>query len=256
MNGGYKTYTYDAFGNETAPDADDTNPFRYCGEYYDRETGTYYLRARYYAPTIGRFTQQDTHWTNANRIYGDNPQKTNEREDRLGIQTYAYVPQISAVMQSGNLYVYCMNDPVMYVDESGEVTQKGTPPPPSSGYQPPKGKKPGDAWNKERKGWEDKNGNIWVPDRAGHGINRQNGDSDHWDVQNKDGTGYINVGADGNKWGGRGKAPKIPEKNNVSKTEIDIIPVIVTLLLMVTIAISLAAIPATGGTSLIILSIV
>ena len=150
----------------------------------------------------------------------------------------------------------CMNDPVMYVDESGEVTQKGTPPPPSSGYQPPKGKKPGDAWNKERKGWEDKNGNIWVPDRAGHGINRQNGDSDHWDVQNKDGTGYINVGADGNKWGGRGKAPKIPEKNNVSKTEIDIIPVIVTLLLMVTIAISLAAIPATGGTSLIILSIV
>ena len=159
-------------------------------------------------------------------------------------------------MQSGNLYVYCMNAPVMYVDVSGEVTQKGTLPPPSSGYQPPKGKKPGDAWNKERKGWEDKNGNIWVPDRAGHGINRQNGDSDHWDVQNKDGTGYINVGADGNKWGGRGKAPKIPEKNNVSKTEIDIIPVIVTLLLMVTIAISLAAIPATGGTSLIILSIV
>ena len=81
--------------------------------------GTYYLRARYYAPTIGRFTQQDTHWTNANRIYGDNPQKTNEREDRLGIQTYAYVPQISAVMQSGNLYVYCMNDPVMYVDPNG-----------------------------------------------------------------------------------------------------------------------------------------
>ena len=119
VNGGYKTYTYDAFGNETAPYADDTNPFRYCGEYYDRETGTYYLRARYYAPTIGRFTQQDTHWTNANRIYGDNPQKTNEREDRLGIQTYTYVPQIAAVLQSGNLYVYCMNDPVMYVDPNG-----------------------------------------------------------------------------------------------------------------------------------------
>ena len=123
VNGGYKTYAYDAFGNETAPDADDTNPFRYCGEYYDRETGTYYLRARYYAPTIGRFTQQDTHWTNANRIYGDNPQKTNEREDRLGIQTYAYVPQISAVMQSGNLYVYCMNDPVMYSDRNGQSAE-------------------------------------------------------------------------------------------------------------------------------------
>ena len=76
-------------------------------------------------PTIGRFTQQDTHWTNANRIYGDNPQKTNEHEDRLGIQTYAYVPQIAAVMQSGNLYVYCGNDPVMYVDESGELAWPG-----------------------------------------------------------------------------------------------------------------------------------
>ena len=76
-------------------------------------------------PTIGRFTQQDTHWTNASRIYGDNPQKTNEREDRLGIQTYTYVPQISAVMQSGNLYVYCMNDPVMYVDVSGELAWPG-----------------------------------------------------------------------------------------------------------------------------------
>ena len=71
-------------------------------------------------PTIGRFTQQDTHWTNANRIYGDSPQKTNEREDRLGIQTYAYVPQIAAVMQNGNLYVYCMNDPILYQDESGQ----------------------------------------------------------------------------------------------------------------------------------------
>ncbi|MCL1858453.1 MAG: polymorphic toxin type 44 domain-containing protein [Oscillospiraceae bacterium] len=37
----------------------DTNPFRYCGEYYDGETGTLYLRARYYDPRIGRFTQED-----------------------------------------------------------------------------------------------------------------------------------------------------------------------------------------------------
>ena len=27
-------------------------------------------------------------------------------------------------MQSGNLYVYCMNDPVMYVDESGELATR------------------------------------------------------------------------------------------------------------------------------------
>jgi RHS repeat-associated protein len=27
----------------------------YCGEYFDRETETYYLRARQYDPVIGRF---------------------------------------------------------------------------------------------------------------------------------------------------------------------------------------------------------
>ena len=73
-------------------------------------------------------------------IYGDNPQKINEREDKLGLKTYSYVPQIIAVVQSGNLYVYAVGNPVMYADPSGEVTQKGNPPPPSSGYVPPKGK--------------------------------------------------------------------------------------------------------------------
>ena len=75
-------------------------------------------------------------------IYGDNPQKINEREDKLGLKTYSYAPQISAVVQSGNMYVYAVGNPVMYADPSGEVTQKGNPPPPSSGYVPPKGKKP------------------------------------------------------------------------------------------------------------------
>ena len=42
-----------------SPNEEDENPFRYAGQYYDTETGTYYLRARYYAPSIGRFTQQD-----------------------------------------------------------------------------------------------------------------------------------------------------------------------------------------------------
>ncbi|MPL98738.1 hypothetical protein SDC9_44945 [bioreactor metagenome] len=41
-----KEYDYDAFGNEKDPSASDTNPFRYCGEYYDLSSGTYYLRAR------------------------------------------------------------------------------------------------------------------------------------------------------------------------------------------------------------------
>ncbi len=56
-------YDYDAFGVEKAiEDQDaslDANPFRYCAEYFDAETGSIYLRARYYNPTIGRFTSQD-----------------------------------------------------------------------------------------------------------------------------------------------------------------------------------------------------
>ena len=118
-----KSYDYDAFGIEKNPSDEDSNPFRYCGEYYDVETGTYYLRARYYDPRIGRFTQQDTHWNTSNMIYGDNPQKINEREDKLGLKTYSYAPQIIAVVQSGNLYVYAVGNPVMYADEDGEMAK-------------------------------------------------------------------------------------------------------------------------------------
>lgn len=48
-----KTYDYDAFGNEKNPNVNDNNVFRYCGEYFDKETGTIYLRARCYDPMIG-----------------------------------------------------------------------------------------------------------------------------------------------------------------------------------------------------------
>ena len=114
-----KAYTYDAFGVEQNPDSTDPNPFRYCGEYLDRETGTYYLRARYYSPEMGRFTQEDTHWNPANRLYGDEPQKINERTDKLGLKSYAYAPDITAVMQSGNLYAYCGGNPILYFDPNG-----------------------------------------------------------------------------------------------------------------------------------------
>ncbi len=118
-----KSYEYDAFGIEKEQSVTDTNPFRYCGEYYDTETGTYYLRARYYDPSIGRFTQQDTHWNTANMIYGDNPNKINEREDALSLKQYTYVPSISSIMQSGNLYVYCGNNPVIYLDTTGNLVE-------------------------------------------------------------------------------------------------------------------------------------
>ena len=54
-----KSYDYDAFGVELNRDANDTNLFRYCGEQYDNETDSIYLRARYYSPSLGRFTTED-----------------------------------------------------------------------------------------------------------------------------------------------------------------------------------------------------
>ena len=50
-------YQYDAFGNimsETSPD-----PFGYCGEYLDSESGLIYLRNRYYDSSTGRFITED-----------------------------------------------------------------------------------------------------------------------------------------------------------------------------------------------------
>lgn len=118
-----RSYDYDAFGNELDPDTADINPFRYCGEYRDTESGAYYLRARYYDPSIGRFTQEDTYWNIANMIYGTSPQKINQQKDYLGLTNYTYAPEISAILQSGNLYVYAINNPVLYHDTSGNIVQ-------------------------------------------------------------------------------------------------------------------------------------
>ena len=61
-----KSYIYDAFGVEQNPSDSDANPFRYCGEYYDSEIEQIYLRARYYDPSLGRFTQSDPAMSGAN----------------------------------------------------------------------------------------------------------------------------------------------------------------------------------------------
>ncbi len=64
-------YKYDEFGNVDCLQKTTDNRILYAGEYLDTETGNYYLKARYYNPNIGRFTQRDPHWTPANMIYGD-----------------------------------------------------------------------------------------------------------------------------------------------------------------------------------------
>ena len=84
-----KTYEYDSFGNEVNPKKKDENPFRYCGEYYDKETEEIYLRARYYQPNVGRFITRDTY--------------TGEENEPLSL----------------HLYTYCENDGVNQIDPSG-----------------------------------------------------------------------------------------------------------------------------------------
>ena len=54
-----QTYTYDAFGNQLSQSNNDTNPFRYCGEYFDTESNQIYLRNRYYDTATGRFITED-----------------------------------------------------------------------------------------------------------------------------------------------------------------------------------------------------
>jgi len=129
----YKDYDYGAFGVQVDSDGSmrytdvgdalfedtDTNPWRYCGEYFDVETGTIYLRARYYNPALGRFLAEDTHWNIGNMVYGDNPVRIGERRDVLGLNIYTHMPSIAAIRQSSNLYVYCGNNPLRYVDPSG-----------------------------------------------------------------------------------------------------------------------------------------
>ena len=91
-----KTYEYDSFGNEVKPEKKDENPYRYCGEYYDKETEEVYLRARYYEPSVGRFITRDTY--------------TGESDEPLSL----------------HLYTYCENDGVNAWDPSGHKIKLAT----------------------------------------------------------------------------------------------------------------------------------
>ncbi len=78
------SYQYDVFGNIREQQENVENIFKYAGEQLDNETQQYYLRARFYNPVIARFTQED--------VYRGN-----------GL----------------NLYVYVVNNPLLWIDPSG-----------------------------------------------------------------------------------------------------------------------------------------
>jgi RHS repeat-associated protein len=53
------TYLYDAYGNIINSSGQTANNYLYTGEQFDANSREYYLRARYYNPSIGRFTGRD-----------------------------------------------------------------------------------------------------------------------------------------------------------------------------------------------------
>ena len=95
----------DSFGTPYAKQGEE-QPFGYTGYRYDGDSGTYFAQAREYDAGRGRFMARDTHWNADNSIYGDIP-------------AGGFVPNMDAVRQSTNVYAYCMNNPVRYVDLLG-----------------------------------------------------------------------------------------------------------------------------------------
>jgi len=83
-------YTYDIWGNPETTEETVPNVLRYAGEYWDEVTGLQYLRARWYDPSTARFINEDT-------VEG-------ELTNPLSLHLYTYVE----------------NNPLIYVDSSGE----------------------------------------------------------------------------------------------------------------------------------------
>ena len=85
------SYTYDAWGNILSATGTlaQVNPIRYRGYYWDAETGYYYCQSRYYNPQWCRWISGDVHCDTGTSIIGT------------------------------NIYAYCDNDPVNFVDPSG-----------------------------------------------------------------------------------------------------------------------------------------
>ena len=53
------SYTYDVFGAPRTSTGTSIQPFRFTGQQRDAATGLYYMRARFYDPTVGRFQTED-----------------------------------------------------------------------------------------------------------------------------------------------------------------------------------------------------
>jgi len=91
-----ESYAYDSFGNlkQEVNKTKTIQPFTYTGREWDKETGLYYYRARYYDPMEGRFIQKDPIGFEGGDVvlYGyvqNNPVK---RKDAYGLAYFAKRP--------------------------------------------------------------------------------------------------------------------------------------------------------------------
>ena len=85
-------YAYDAYGMLLGSLGNTVNPYRYRGEQYDSDLGSYYLRARYYQPGTGRFMTTDP------------------------------VEGVPTTPMSFHRYMYGNGNPVSMIDPSGEMS--------------------------------------------------------------------------------------------------------------------------------------
>jgi RHS repeat-associated protein len=97
-----ETYEYDSFGNLKGRDSNLVQSFTYTGREWDKETGIYYYRARYYGPMEGRFISKDPIAILGN-IYNN--------YGKSSLSQYVEVVQ--------NVYIYTGNNPINWTDPSG-----------------------------------------------------------------------------------------------------------------------------------------
>jgi len=72
------------------------NAYRYTGEQQDEESKQFYLRARYYVPATGRFTQMDSYMGNS--------------QDPITLHKYLYVNANLKPILSPNRSLWFGND--------------------------------------------------------------------------------------------------------------------------------------------------
>jgi RHS repeat-associated protein len=100
-----EVYEYDVYGRVGATDASHPNRFMFTGREYDKETGLYYYRARYYNPQIGRFLQTDpTGYKDGMNWYAYCHNNATCDADPTGLETvYTFLDMASAHATAGLL---------------------------------------------------------------------------------------------------------------------------------------------------------